>query len=164
IHDENSKSRNGRLLGAPGLQVCGFNMRWYDCGDGKGHCKRAAPTFSLTFRNGSSTMRLHQFADNRQAETEPAMSPARRAVRLSKPVENVRKKIRLDTFTVIDDLNLCVRSDASQANLNMPVLRCELHRIREKIRKDLLQPAGISYNDHRSGPSRHLKRNSLSVC
>ena len=82
----------------------------------------------------------------------------------AKAVENLRKKIRVNAFAVVDDLNLRLRSDTSQPHLDMPVTRSELHGIREKVRKDLLQTAGISYDDHRSRRRGHIQRDTFRGC
>ena len=86
IRNQNLKAGKGRLFGIPQLQICHFNVRWYHCRDRKRHRERAALSFALAFGDDSPAMRMHKFADDREAKTKASMSPGFRRFCLSKAI------------------------------------------------------------------------------
>src|SRR5262245_35694634 len=111
----------------------GFGRPPYDGWNGKGHSKRAASAPAGTGYADCSTMGVDEFPNDREPETEPAVSPALCAVCLLEPVKDVRQKLWAYAVTVIGNLNFRSRVHASHAHLYMPLLWCELHRVRKQI-------------------------------
>ena len=141
VHHKNSKTGNRRFTGVRRLQgLRRFNITGDDCRDGQCNRERAAVSLAGTFRGDGSAVCVDKFPNDGQPKAKPSMRSARSALCLSKPVENLRKKIGVNTLAVIDDPNLSLRSTASQSNLNIPARWCELKRIRQEVGKDLLQP------------------------
>ena len=139
-----------------------FDMRRDNCWNRKSHGERAAFTFTGAFSEHRSPMRMHEFTDNGEAQTESSVTPACCALCLPETVEYVREEIIGDTIAVINNLNARLRSCAGQSNLDMAATRRELDCICQKIRKDLLQPAGIP-NEHDFVPCCDLQRYAFGV-
>src|SRR5437879_1015938 len=119
-------------------------MRWYYCWNRKSHGERTAAAFTCTFSGDRPGMGVDEFSYNREAESEPSMSPAPGALRLPETIEDVREKASVYTVAVIDNANLCVRSSARKPDLDIAATRRELDGIRKTVRENLLQPARIS--------------------
>ena len=68
------------------------------------------------------------------------------AVGLAKPLEHVRQHVRGDALPGVAHHDLDVRVEAGGANLHATVARRELHRVRNQVPHDLLQPIAIAHD------------------
>src|SRR5206468_1962579 len=82
-------------------------------------------------------------AHDRKAEPEAPVAARHGAVRLTKPFENVRKKVAGDALTRVSHDNHGPGIDASQLDLDLSALGGELHRVRHEIPDNLLQAVVI---------------------
>src|SRR5262252_7577649 len=111
------------LLG--GLDIGGQNSRRW-----KVHGECAASSLALAQRDDGSTVSVDELFHDRKPEAEASARPPFRSFRLPKAVEDMGEKVGADTFTVIGDLNLHMRTHAIETHLHMSFSRCELHGVR----------------------------------
>src|SRR6188508_2287152 len=112
--------------------------------DGEPDGERRSAAFALALGAHPSTVQLDQMAHDRKAQPEAAMGSRRRAVALTKALEDVRQKILTDTFAIVTDAQLGLHPFALQVDLDLAALGRELDRVGEQVPDNLLQARGIS--------------------
>ena len=72
------------------------------------------------------------------------MLPRHAAVGLAEALEDMRQEFGGQPDARVADRDFDARVDPLEAQLNLPVLRRELHRVGEQVPDDLPQPIGIA--------------------
>ena len=114
--------------------------------EGKIDCKNCALPESVARRANRSAVQLNQMSRNRKSQTETALFPRYRPLRLPEAIEHVRKKLRRDSVTSIADRQSCSRFYTGQIDTDTTVTRCELDRVREQVPDYLSQPVWIAFH------------------
>jgi len=105
-------------------------------------------------------VRLGDVPDDREAHAEAAVLARRRRVRLPEALEEVRRELRRDPLAGVLHADHRLLAVPVEPDLDAPAWRRELHRVREEVPEDLLEPARIAL--HRPCP-RHERRGDLDV-
>jgi hypothetical protein len=84
--------------------------------------------------------------DDTEAKSQSAVVSGGRRISPAKALENMGKKIGLDTLTGIRNVQLEVRVNSLKDNLHSTAARSEFDRVGQQIPDDLLKPAGIAGN------------------
>src|SRR5262249_32435416 len=95
--------------------------------DRKHYGKHRTAPFSVALRVNGPPVQFHQLADDRQAQSEPAVSSRARTVRLSKSVKDVGQELRLDSDARVSDSDLREGVERFQGNINAAPSWRELH-------------------------------------
>ena len=91
-----------------------------------------------------AAVHLDNMSNNGQAQSEAARLSRCPCLGLTKPLEYVGKKVRLDAHAGVADDYFDVGVDALEAHLHAPFLRREFHRVRYQIPDNLLQTAWVA--------------------
>ena len=73
---------------------------------GKLDAKRCTVAFSGALGADRPAVQFNQMLYDGQAQTQPAMPPCRRCIRLDKPVKQIGQEFRLNALTIVDDARL----------------------------------------------------------
>ena len=92
-------------------------------------------------------MQFDEVAHDREAEAEPIVSPRLGRVLLAEAVEDVGQKLPMDALAGIVDDDAHLGFAPLQSHLDRASRGCELDRVDEQVRHDLLQADGIA-GDH----------------
>ena len=101
---------------------------------------RSVPALSAV---DGAAVQLDDLAHQRQPQPQPAMPPARRRICLAEPIEHIGQEVAADALSGVADDQVRRRS--------APAVTCtshaaaglgELHRVRQQVPDDLLQPIG----------------------
>ena len=84
-------------------------------------------------------MRFHEVLHDGQAQSEAALNPGRRTVRLTERLEDRRQKVRRNPFAGIGDLQFDIRIDLPQPEMERAAARRELDGVRQQVRNHLLE-------------------------
>src|SRR5271170_2238562 len=109
---------------------------------GDGEC-RSLPGSSAVDANRSA-MKFNQLFYDGKAQPKAAMAAGGGSIGLTKPVENERKKLWLDTLAGVNHANFQMGVHSFQHHLDAAAFRGELHRIREQVPQYLLQTVYIA--------------------
>src|SRR5262245_27521987 len=112
--------------------------------DRQPHCEGSALALPGTAYACCSAMEFNDVLDNRQPETQPSLLARARGVRLTEPVEDVRKKIRVDSNARVSHGDFHLGVGALKYDLNVAALWRELDCIGNEIPNHLLQPIHIA--------------------
>ena len=77
-------------------------------------------------------------AHDREAEAEPGLGARGRRVSLTEAVEDVRDELGVHAFAGVGDVDLDVRVDAGERQVDAPAFGRELHRVGEQVPHHLL--------------------------
>src|SRR3989442_3223487 len=94
-------------------------------------------------------MRLNHLPYEREAEAEARSRSPSLALRLTEPVEDIRKEVRTDALPVISDVDSYLRVIFRTPNGAPSAPIAELDRIRQQVPEDLLEPAAVGDDRHR---------------
>src|SRR5439155_23569141 len=84
--------------------------------------------------------------DNRQSETETAMSAREALVRLPEPIEHIRQELGGNPYAAIDDCDFNRRVHVTQLDFDTSALRREFHGVRQQVPEHLQQALAIAVN------------------
>src|ERR1043165_8298129 len=85
------------------------------------------------------------------------MASRRGAVGLTKTIEHVRQKRRLNPDTCINHFKGRLRSVEPCSDADLPAWIGEFDRIRNEVPRDLLQSTGLSHHSKTCRPQRHIQ-------
>ena len=100
---------------------------------------------------------------DREAEAEAAVRARDGRVLLAERLEDVRQERRLDARAGVAHDDLDVRVLALHADVDPAALGRELHRVREQVPDDLLEPAGVAAEHARVGVEQDLEAHALRL-
>src|SRR5579872_2046499 len=111
------------------------------------HDHESAPVaLSGTLHPDRASMQLDQRLDDREAQSQSAITARDRRITLPKAVEHEGQKLGLDTNAGVLDDDLDVRVHTLQNHLDSAARRRELHGVGEEIPQYLLQAVGVATN------------------
>jgi hypothetical protein len=88
-------------------------------------------------------MQPHEFLDDGESQAETAVRLSGQVVLLTKSLEQLRLKGRIDADAIVGHEDLDVVRAARDAQLDIPVLGRELRRVRQQRVDDLPQAFGV---------------------
>src|SRR5262249_31694139 len=105
-----------------------------------------ATAFSCTFTFGIDPAPVHfnEGLGDGEPHTQTAESSRTRRIGLSKTLEDVREKIRINPLTRIGDLHEDMAVRSFEADTNLSSCRGELHGIRQQIPNDLVKAMPVN--------------------
>ena len=130
---------------------------------GQAHAKGRPLIGSGAVRVDRAAVQLHDVANDREPEPEPARVAGRRAFRLTEPFEDPRQEFPADADASVGNHDLDVRIDPFDSQLHTARSRGELHGVREQVPHDLLEAVTIAGDRPRAGIDNRLQPHAFRV-
>ena len=89
-------------------------------------------------------MKFDKLLDDRQSQSQAAVTPRRRRVRLLKAIEDKGKEFRRNALSRIADPDFDVGDAAFEEHGNSSIFWSEFDRVVQEIPKDLLEALGVA--------------------
>ena len=98
-----------------------------------------------------------------EAEAETAVLARDAGVALAEALEHVRKELGADALPRVAHAHARVIREPIEANLHLPVLGREPHRVREEVPDDLLEAIRVARHDQSGAIDVELQREALGL-
>ena len=89
-------------------------------------------------------MQFHDLADDREPETQAALTRRRSPVSLAKPFEHVGQELGADPLPRVDNVHFDARTGRFDRHTDSSAFGREFDRVRQQVPDHLLQPGAIT--------------------
>src|SRR6185436_7778250 len=128
----------------PGARRCGGIVLIMPGLDRKADHKTGSVAFAGTVGHDAATVQFGKLAHHGESQAETAVLAFAAGIGLAEGIEYMREELPADAFAVVGDADFYLRAYARQCQCYVTAVPGELHRVRQQIPDDLLQPGGVA--------------------